>query len=575
MEKKEKGDAAFKCGDYNKAISLYSEALKHIEETEKYKLFSNRSAAHTKTRNFKAALKDADQCITLKPEWTKGYYRRGVALFNTGKAAEAYGCFVNALERSPDDRDIHSFLAKIRVQLDREDILKWSKFVPRGPAHEGLFCASAVPLNKNILFFGGMSSEKTAKTVTLLDPEEKMWWNPQQNNVPSFKDYFFPTATLVGNRLFLYRTISTDEDACMLILHTDTMTWEIPAKQGYPREQRISNSTTLVGSLLLLFGGMNQECHAYNSFDVFDVNSLRWSDEPFSASGELPSPRHSHTSTLMGEWMYVIGGTNDPEHRREPRAIMDVCAFNTRERTWKGVKFSGEMPQDLVHHCAVKIDENRIAVVGGRTAKKHIGVSIFDCVLHQWYNLRAESALPGRGVGATSSFLNDKLYVYGGISNFQGGFSSHDVSVLDLRPIMKRSTAGSKNRNMVPVEVVVVDEWQGNDGNDGDEEVYSSSGGEEESGQQNDIHLVHGSVEEASRLTAGEDGLLESNSTIENLTKKKSKKKGAVEALGEAEPEDDPSLTFERLLEEEKEYQQRLKEKRKRKKEQKKKKGGE
>jgi hypothetical protein len=43
-------------------------------------LFSNRSLCHLKCGEAHDALLDANACIGLKPEWHKGYYRKGAAL---------------------------------------------------------------------------------------------------------------------------------------------------------------------------------------------------------------------------------------------------------------------------------------------------------------------------------------------------------------------------------------------------------------------------------------------------------------------------------------------------------------
>ena len=43
-------------------------------------LCSNRSAALLQLKKSGKALEDAEQCIKLRPDWDKGFYRRGLAL---------------------------------------------------------------------------------------------------------------------------------------------------------------------------------------------------------------------------------------------------------------------------------------------------------------------------------------------------------------------------------------------------------------------------------------------------------------------------------------------------------------
>jgi tetratricopeptide (TPR) repeat protein len=74
---KQQGNDAFKAGKYNNALDLYSKAIA-VEESAA--LYSNRSATHLKLKDAAAALKDADKCIELDPQWHKGWFRKGQAL---------------------------------------------------------------------------------------------------------------------------------------------------------------------------------------------------------------------------------------------------------------------------------------------------------------------------------------------------------------------------------------------------------------------------------------------------------------------------------------------------------------
>ena len=47
---------------------------------DKGKLLSNRAAAYMKLDDADAALRDADACIKLQPQWAKGFARKGAAL---------------------------------------------------------------------------------------------------------------------------------------------------------------------------------------------------------------------------------------------------------------------------------------------------------------------------------------------------------------------------------------------------------------------------------------------------------------------------------------------------------------
>lgn len=47
-------------------------------------LYSNRSACYASLRDFDNALKDAEKTTEIKPDWSKGWARKGAALHGKG-----------------------------------------------------------------------------------------------------------------------------------------------------------------------------------------------------------------------------------------------------------------------------------------------------------------------------------------------------------------------------------------------------------------------------------------------------------------------------------------------------------
>jgi len=78
-EEKKLGNDALNKGDTQGAINHYSEAIKH--DPNNHILYSNRSAAYVKLVNYQKALEDGNKTVELKPDWSKGYSRVGLAYF--------------------------------------------------------------------------------------------------------------------------------------------------------------------------------------------------------------------------------------------------------------------------------------------------------------------------------------------------------------------------------------------------------------------------------------------------------------------------------------------------------------
>jgi stress-induced-phosphoprotein 1 len=77
MSMKEQGNAAFKAKDYNLAIQHYTAALN--ENAGDHTILGNRAAAYHNLSKFQEALADANKCIEVKPDWSKGYQRKAMA----------------------------------------------------------------------------------------------------------------------------------------------------------------------------------------------------------------------------------------------------------------------------------------------------------------------------------------------------------------------------------------------------------------------------------------------------------------------------------------------------------------
>lgn len=82
------------------------------------------------------------------------------------------------------------------------------------------------------------------------------------------------------------------------------------------------------------FGGMGRHGRR-NSCFLFDPFS--GSLKAFDVEGG-PSPRLSHTSSLVGDKMFVIGGRGDPKN-----ILSEVWVLDTAKNEWKFIELSGNI----------------------------------------------------------------------------------------------------------------------------------------------------------------------------------------------------------------------------------------
>jgi stress-induced-phosphoprotein 1 len=75
QEAKEQGNQFFKESKIPEAIKAYTEAIKR--NPNDHTLYSNRAACYTKIGEYPLGLKDCEKCIEMKPDFVKGYTRKG------------------------------------------------------------------------------------------------------------------------------------------------------------------------------------------------------------------------------------------------------------------------------------------------------------------------------------------------------------------------------------------------------------------------------------------------------------------------------------------------------------------
>jgi len=113
MEKlKEQGKAAYNEGHFEKAISFWTQCIEMDPASDGLAtLLSNRSAAYLLMKPPKAvlALKDAERCVELRPQWPKGWSRLGAALQFLGRYDDA----IAAYDDAPPDARLREERAKV------------------------------------------------------------------------------------------------------------------------------------------------------------------------------------------------------------------------------------------------------------------------------------------------------------------------------------------------------------------------------------------------------------------------------------------------------------------------------
>lgn len=106
-----KAKEAFAKKDFPTAIKSYTEAIA-CDPTD-HIFFSNRSACYASLEQYEDALDDARKCVELKPDFARGYGRKGLAEFYLKKYEDAKKSYEEGLKLDPNNDQFKEGLARV------------------------------------------------------------------------------------------------------------------------------------------------------------------------------------------------------------------------------------------------------------------------------------------------------------------------------------------------------------------------------------------------------------------------------------------------------------------------------
>lgn len=89
-------------------------------EPSNHILYSNRSAAYASKKDYEKALTDANKVTEIKPDWAKGWGRKGAAMHGLGDLLGAHDAYEEGLKVEPNNAVNKSGLAAVNRAIDAE-----------------------------------------------------------------------------------------------------------------------------------------------------------------------------------------------------------------------------------------------------------------------------------------------------------------------------------------------------------------------------------------------------------------------------------------------------------------------
>ena len=115
---KDKGNDAFRNRKYAEAIDWYTKAIDVDPNCEgAAALYSNRAASYSSMGHHDKAIEDAEKCILLRPDWVKGYFRKGTALEAMNRLDDCCKAFEDALKTEPNNGEVQENVNTLRAKV--------------------------------------------------------------------------------------------------------------------------------------------------------------------------------------------------------------------------------------------------------------------------------------------------------------------------------------------------------------------------------------------------------------------------------------------------------------------------
>jgi tetratricopeptide (TPR) repeat protein len=113
---------AFQAKEYTRAVELFSQAIRH--DSENIDFYADRAVCLSVLGRYEDALRDGERCVELRPDWPRGYARRGLSEFCLGAYESAAESYRQGLQLAPYDSELEQGLRKaldMARQTDEEN----------------------------------------------------------------------------------------------------------------------------------------------------------------------------------------------------------------------------------------------------------------------------------------------------------------------------------------------------------------------------------------------------------------------------------------------------------------------
>ncbi|CAG9537157.1 unnamed protein product [Cercopithifilaria johnstoni] len=347
----------------------------------------------------------------------------------------------------------------------------WTITIDGGPKRVN---HAAVALNDRIYSFGGYCSGELYDgnqpvDVHVLDTKNYRWHKllvPTDNEgaYPSISQNSWPyqryghTVVEYEGKAYLWGGRNDEFGACskMYCFDPEAMVWSVIPYDGEAPPARDGHSAVVVGDLMFMFGGFEEESQRFSQ-ETFAYNFKQRKWYEVKTTGELPQWRDFHTACVIDKKMYIFGGRSDLRgafHSSRDYYSDVLKVLNLKTGRWEDPKVTGDCP------CGRRrVHNNKMYIFGGYlgTENRHLNeLHEFDPVTSCWRRLKPFGVGPSPRRRQCVVVVGERVFLFGGTmpSNSKkmhpapsGLCDLSDLHVLDYAPTLKDLAANAVTRN--------------------------------------------------------------------------------------------------------------------------------
>ncbi|VVA26883.1 PREDICTED: acyl-CoA-binding [Prunus dulcis] len=317
---------------------------------------------------------------------------------------------------------------------------QWKALPVSGPRPPARYKHAAVVVDEKLYIIGGSRNGRHLSDVQVFDFRNLLWSNIKlKPNSDKFEDSglqeVLPAISAHnmvkwGNKILLLggNSKKLSDKIIVWVIDLETHLCGIVETSGKVPVARGGQSTTLVGSRLIMFGGEDRSRRLWNDVNILDLETMTW--DVVEAMQTPPAPRCDHTAAVHAErYLQIFGGCSHDTF------FNDLHVLDLQTMEWSQPQVQGELVTPRAGHAGITIDENWYIVGGGDNKNGCPETLVLNMSKLVWSvptSVKHRDALASEGLSVCSVTIdgNKHLVAFGG---YNGNYSN-EVFVMMPKP---------------------------------------------------------------------------------------------------------------------------------------------